>query len=69
MLQRAPPKGRLDPTLQHAAHLRKPQLDFKNKPNNYAEGPWRSDMRHKYNAQVPLGYIIDAEDEAGPQDL
>jgi exosome complex exonuclease RRP6 len=53
----------------HASHLRKPQLNFKQPPNNYAEGPWRSTLKHKYNAQVPLGYIIDAEDEESPHDL
>jgi exosome complex exonuclease RRP6 len=66
---RAPPKGRLDPALLHASHLRKPQLSFARKPNNFLEGPWRSSLKHKYHAQVPLGYIIDAEDDESPYDM
>jgi exosome complex exonuclease RRP6 len=52
-------KGRLDPALQHAAHLAKPQLQFRSPPDNFAEGPWRPTLQHKYHAQVPLGYVVD----------
>jgi len=50
------PIGRLDPVLQHASHLPKPQLLFKRKPD-YSDTPWRPTLSHKYNAKVPLGYM------------
>jgi exosome complex exonuclease RRP6 len=53
-------KGRLDPSLSHASHLAKPQLKFRTPPDNFADGPWRPTLKHKYNAQVPLGYVVDA---------
>jgi exosome complex exonuclease RRP6 len=53
------PKGRLDPALQHAAHLAKPQLTFGVKPDNFTEEAWRPTLRHKYHAQVPLGYMFE----------
>ncbi|KAI0739418.1 hypothetical protein C8Q80DRAFT_1198600 [Daedaleopsis nitida] len=50
------PQGRLDPALQHASHLPKPQLTFKRKIDNSNHTAWVPILRHKYNAQVPLGY-------------
>lgn len=50
------PRGRLDPALQHASHLPKPQLLFKKKVDNQDDSPWLPTLLHKYNAQVPLGY-------------
>ena len=49
------PRGRLDPALQHASHLPKPQLKFKKRVDNDTQTPWRHSLAHKYNAQVPLG--------------
>ncbi|EGN98143.1 hypothetical protein SERLA73DRAFT_91376 [Serpula lacrymans var. lacrymans S7.3] len=58
-------RGRLDPTWQHASHLPKPQLSFKTKVDNTVDSPWHPTLRHKYNAQVPLGYIYrDSEEDA-----
>ncbi|OCH91136.1 hypothetical protein OBBRIDRAFT_753802 [Obba rivulosa] len=56
------PQGRLDPALQHASHLAKPQLQFARKPDNNAHTVWTPSLRHKYNAQVPLGYNFRAAD-------
>jgi hypothetical protein len=56
-------KGRLDPAIQHASHLRKPQLDFTVKPNNLDTSPWYPTLKHKYNARVPLGYDYHDDDE------
>ena len=57
-------QGRLDPALQHASHLAKPQLNFKRKVDNSSHTAWFPTLRHKYNAQVPLGYNL-TEDETG----
>jgi exosome complex exonuclease RRP6 len=46
----------LDPVLRHASHLPKPQLLFKTKVDNQDNSPWRPNLAHKYNAQVPLGH-------------
>ncbi|CDO75141.1 hypothetical protein BN946_scf184639.g3 [Trametes cinnabarina] len=54
--------GRLDPAIQHASHLAKPQLTFKRKVDNSAETMWRPTLKHKYNAKVPLGYNLQEED-------
>jgi exosome complex exonuclease RRP6 len=48
--------SRLKPVIQHAGHLPKPQLSFKRKPNN-SYLPWYPTLTHKFNAQVPLGYV------------
>ncbi|KIP03738.1 hypothetical protein PHLGIDRAFT_77059, partial [Phlebiopsis gigantea 11061_1 CR5-6] len=50
-------------SLQHASHIPKPQLNFKRKPDNSSSTTWQPNLRHKYNAQVPLGY--DMRDENG----
>ena len=60
--------GRLDPALQHAAHLTKPQLKFKRRVNNKDLAPWRPTLKHKYNAQVPLGYEYHDENVDMNQD-
>ena len=58
------PQGRLDPALQHAAHLPKPQLAFKRKADNNNHAIWTPSLRHKFNAQVPLGHnYMDEGDE------
>ncbi|KAI0088479.1 hypothetical protein BDY19DRAFT_1007236 [Irpex rosettiformis] len=54
--------GRLDPALQHASHLAKPQLKFKRKVNNDDSVPWGPTLKHKYNAQVPLGQELHDQD-------
>ncbi|KAF8636209.1 hypothetical protein AX17_003695 [Amanita inopinata Kibby_2008] len=55
--------GRLDPALQHASHIAKPQLHFKRKLDN-SDSPWYPSLSHKYHAQVPLGYDYrDVQDE------
>ncbi|KAL4249292.1 Exosome complex exonuclease Rrp6-like protein [Abortiporus biennis] len=61
------PGGRLDPALQHASHLKKPQLAFKRKIDNSNNTIWRSTLQHKYNAKVPLGqYIYQEGEEENP---
>ncbi|OBZ71400.1 Exosome complex exonuclease rrp6 [Grifola frondosa] len=57
------PQGRLDPALQHASHLPKPQLEFKRKHDNSNYTRWNPTLRHKYNAQVPLGYSYQEDGE------
>ena len=58
-------RGRLDPALQHASHITKPQLKFKHKANNHRSYRWSPSLKHKYNAQVPLGYVsLDGQDES-----
>jgi exosome complex exonuclease RRP6 len=52
------PQGRLDPAIQYASHLAKPQLKFKSKPNNDRNFLWQPFLKHKYNAQVPLGHNL-----------
>ncbi|KAF8959127.1 hypothetical protein BDZ97DRAFT_1906257 [Flammula alnicola] len=49
-------KGRIEPVIQHAAHLAKTQLQFKKKADN-SDAPWYPTLSHKYNATVPLGHI------------
>ncbi|KAF8802130.1 hypothetical protein BYT27DRAFT_7113139 [Phlegmacium glaucopus] len=49
-------KGQLEPVVHHAVHLPKPQLSFKKKADN-SDSPWYPTLTHKYNAQVPLGYV------------
>ena len=54
-------KGHLEPIVQHAVHLPKPQLSFENKPDNL-DSPCYPILPHKYNAQVPLKYVYSDED-------
>ncbi|KAK2465781.1 hypothetical protein APHAL10511_002325 [Amanita phalloides] len=55
--------GHLDPALQHASHIPKPQLSFKRKIDN-SDAPWYPSLTHKYNAKVPLGYDYrDSQDQ------
>jgi exosome complex exonuclease RRP6 len=56
--------GRLDPALQHAAHITKPQLSFRRAVDNNSILPWQPTLKHKYNAQVPLGYHFRDDDDA-----
>ncbi|KAJ7929003.1 hypothetical protein B0H13DRAFT_2652544 [Mycena leptocephala] len=57
-------RGQLDPAVQHASHLAKPQFAFKHAVNNSDE-PWYPALSHKFNAQVPLGHIYrDSDAEA-----
>ncbi|KAF8184172.1 hypothetical protein BJ912DRAFT_975089 [Pholiota molesta] len=49
-------KNRIEPVIQHAAHLAKPQLRFSRKPDN-TDAPWYPTLSHKYNAKVPLGHV------------
>lgn len=58
-------RGRLDPALQHASHIVKPQLKFKHKPDNHRKYHWYPSLKHKYNAQVPLGYISPNDQDEG----
>ncbi|KAJ7621619.1 ribonuclease H-like domain-containing protein [Mycena polygramma] len=55
-------RGQLDPAVQHASNLAKPQLAFKHKVNNSGDEPWFPAISHKYNAQVPLGHIFRDSD-------
>ncbi|KAH8077042.1 hypothetical protein BXZ70DRAFT_1013066 [Cristinia sonorae] len=58
--------GRLDPALQNASHLLKPQRLFKRTVDNSNYSTWQPSLKHKYNAQVPLGYrMTDADAEEG----
>lgn len=64
------PRGRLDPALQHASHLPKPQLLFNTKVDNRNESPYipARTLEHKWCARVPLGYIFHDQDESGSMD-
>lgn len=44
------------PVIQHVSRLPKPQLKFKRKSDHTNGIPWLPTLRHKFNAQVPLGY-------------
>ncbi|KAJ6465107.1 ribonuclease H-like domain-containing protein [Mycena vitilis] len=55
-------RGQLDPVVQHASNLAKPQLAFKFKVNNSGDELWFPAISHKYNAQVPLGHIFRDSD-------
>ncbi|KAG2130661.1 ribonuclease H-like domain-containing protein [Suillus bovinus] len=63
-------RGRLDPALQHASHLPKPQLLFNTKVDNWNESPYipSRTLEHKWCARVPLGYIFHDQDENGSID-
>ncbi|KAG5335992.1 hypothetical protein C0989_012393 [Termitomyces sp. Mn162] len=54
-------RGHLDPVIQHASHILKPQLSFRRKVENN-DLPWYPSLSHKYNAQVPLGYEFHDSD-------
>ncbi|KAG0704825.1 ribonuclease H-like domain-containing protein [Suillus ampliporus] len=64
------PRGRLDPALQHASHLPKPQLLFNTKVDNRDESPYipARTLEHKWCARVPLGYIFHDQDESEGMD-
>ncbi|KAJ3510409.1 hypothetical protein NLJ89_g4693 [Agrocybe chaxingu] len=55
------PSGKNEPVIQHAAHLIKPQLNFKKPPDN-SDSPWHPTLTHKYNAKVPLGHSYQDPD-------
>jgi exosome complex exonuclease RRP6 len=56
-------KGYLPPSLQHASGIQKPQTQFHILPNNSDQfSPPHARLRHKYNAKVPLGYVLQPED-------
>ncbi|KAJ7174298.1 hypothetical protein C8R46DRAFT_945281 [Mycena filopes] len=65
VVKRAPlQKGQLDPAIQHASNLMKPQLAFTHPVKN-TDQPWYPALTHKFNAQVPLGHIFrDSDAEA-----
>lgn len=56
-----------DFVVQHAAHLKKPQLRFKEAVDN-SNSIWHPKLKHKYNAKVPLGHIY-VEDGATPNQI
>ncbi|KAJ3516384.1 hypothetical protein NMY22_g14225 [Coprinellus aureogranulatus] len=63
----APPtqsKPYLPASLQHAANISKPQLAFPGKIDN-SDDVQRRALKHKYNARVPLGYVLQKEDLVG----
>ncbi|KAE9407816.1 hypothetical protein BT96DRAFT_954400 [Gymnopus androsaceus JB14] len=69
MAKKTKAKGALDPVIQHASHLPKPQLKFKRKIENN-DAPWYPTLSHKYNAQVPLGYNYhDSDTDMEADDL
>ncbi|KDQ25524.1 hypothetical protein PLEOSDRAFT_51863 [Pleurotus ostreatus PC15] len=57
----------INPPLQtsrkHAAHLAKPQRAFKSPTDNLTDAPWYPNLPHKYNAQVPFGFVSEDEPE------
>lgn len=53
--------GRLDPAILHASYLPKPQLKFKTRVDNMDSSRWIPRLKHKYNAQVPLGLNLHDE--------
>ncbi|KAL5501535.1 RRP6 [Sanghuangporus vaninii] len=64
--------GRLDPSILHAAHISKPQLCFKKRVDN-SNVSWTPKLKHKYNAQVPLGFTMydsaDVDEDGGTDSL
>lgn len=61
-------KNQIDPSLQHAAYLPKPQLKFITRvDNNDSDGEAEWDpsarMKHKWNAKMPLGYVFREENQ------
>ncbi|OAX40724.1 hypothetical protein K503DRAFT_736967 [Rhizopogon vinicolor AM-OR11-026] len=64
------PRGRLDPALQHASHLPKPQLLFSTKVDNRDESPYipARTLDHKWCARVPLRYVFRDQDESDSLD-
>ncbi|KAL5482663.1 RRP6 [Sanghuangporus weigelae] len=64
--------GRLDPSILHAAHISKPQLCFKRRVDN-SNVSWSPKLKHKYNAQVPLGFTMydsaDADEDGSIDSL
>ncbi|KAJ7123058.1 ribonuclease H-like domain-containing protein [Mycena epipterygia] len=60
-VQKTTQRGQLEPAVQHASHLAKPQLAFTHPVNNNDE-PWYPALSHKFNAQVPLGHIYRDSD-------
>ena len=66
--KRAVPSDRQGPVIQHASHIAKPQLRFKRKANNAIGLPWTPTLRHKFNAQVPLGYTFQPESDGEHED-
>lgn len=61
--QKKKPSGQPAPVIQHAANLAKPQLKFK-VPVDNSNTPWYPRLKHKYHAQVPLGYkFIDKDSD------
>jgi exosome complex exonuclease RRP6 len=56
--KKAAASRRQAPVLHHVSHLPKPQLKFKRRPDNTNGIPWCPSLRHKFNAQVPLGYTF-----------
>ncbi|KAN0114265.1 Ribonuclease H-like domain containing protein [Russula decolorans] len=57
------------PVIRHVSRLPKPQLKFKRKSDHTNGAPWFPTLRHKFNAQVPLGYNFqsagDGDDSEG----
>ena len=60
--------SRQAPVIQHVPHLPKPQLKFKRKPDNTSSVPWFPPLRHKFNAQVPLGYNFQSVSDGKDSD-
>jgi len=54
-------RSRLEYSLTHAAHIPKPQINFRQPFNNHSL--WSPTLKHKYNAQVPMGYNFMEGDE------
>ena len=59
----------MDPSVLHAAHIPKPQLNFKRRVDNNIVASWTPRLRHKYNAQAPLGFSLhDSFDAEGDRE-
>ncbi|TFK69512.1 hypothetical protein BDN72DRAFT_767808 [Pluteus cervinus] len=53
--RKAQNRSQLQPVIQHASHISKPQLAFF-RPVDNSDAPWRPSLKHKYHAKVPLGH-------------
>ncbi|KAF8495725.1 ribonuclease H-like domain-containing protein [Russula emetica] len=58
--KKATSSRRQAPVIQHVSRLPKPQLKFKRKSDHTNGAPWFPTLRHKFNAQVPLGYNLQS---------
>jgi hypothetical protein len=54
--------GKLDPAVQSSSRMSKSQEAFLTPVDN-SDSPWVPNVRHKFHAMVPLGYVYHDEGE------